>query len=307
MRRPVIRFFGCLLAAWTLTAVSAHAQAAGGRAAAPAAPAQPDFSKVEIKTTQITPNFYTLEGQGGTIGVLVGPDGVFQVDAQFAPLSEKIATAIRQVSNGRFRFLVNTHLHPDHTGGDENFARMGVTILSRSELRARLAQSGTPAAALPMVTYDDPVTFHMNGDVIELIPILHAHTDGDTLVHFVRADVLMTGDYYRSLGYPNIDRNNGGSLDGMLRGLALTISMAGPNTKIIPGHGAIVDRNAVASHRDMILVLRDRVEKLIQQGKTQDEVLAAKVTADYDAKVPSAATTSDRFIGQLYAELKAPK
>ena len=158
-----------------------------------------------------------------------------------------------------------------------------------------------------MVTYDGPVTLHMNGETIELIPIPHAHTDGDTLVHFVNADVLMTGDYYRSLGYPNIDRANGGSLDGMLRGLARTIAMAGPNTKIIPGHGAMVDRNAVAAQRDMMLVIRDRVAKLIQQGKTQEEVLAAKVTADYDSKVTGVGTTGDRFIGQLYAELKTPK
>ena len=302
MRTTAIRFSSLMLAACALTALPANAQT-------PAAPAQPDFSKVEIKTTKVTDNFYTLEGQGGTIGVLTGPDGVFQVDGQFAPLSEKIAAAIRQVSNGgRLRFLVNTHLHGDHTGGNENFAKMGTTILARTELRARLAQAaGTPAAALPMVTYDGPVTLHLNGEEIELIPILRAHTDGDTLVHFVKADVLMTGDYYRSLGYPNIDRTNGGSLEGMLKGLATTISLAGPNTKIIPGHGATVDRTAVAAHRDMILVLRDRVAKLVQQGKTQEEVLATKVTADYDAKVPGVGTTGDRFIGQLYAELKTPK
>jgi glyoxylase-like metal-dependent hydrolase (beta-lactamase superfamily II) len=302
--RTTIRIASLLLAAGGV--IQAQAPAAG-RGTAPAA-AQPDYSKVEIKTTKVSSNFYTLEGQGGMIGILTGPDGIFQVDAQFAPLSEKLAAAARQVSNGRFRFLVNTHVHPDHTGGDENFAKMGATILARPELRARLAQAaGAVPAGLPMVTYDGPVTFHMNGEIIELIPIPHAHTDGDTLVHFVNNDVLMTGDYYRSLGYPNIDRNNGGSLDGMLQGLALTISLAGPATKIIPGHGDTVDRNAVAAHRDMILVLRDRVARLIQQGKTQEEVLAAKVTADYDSKVTGVGTTGDRFIGQLYAELKTPK
>ncbi|MBZ5579475.1 MAG: MBL fold metallo-hydrolase [Acidobacteriia bacterium] len=302
MRTAAIRFSCLALAAGAVLAVQAQPANRG------AAPAQPDYSKVEIKTTQVAPNFYTLDGQGGTIGILVGPDGVFQVDAQFAPLSEKIATAIRAVSNGRFRFLVNTHVHGDHTGGDENFAKLGATILARTELRERLAQAaGATPAGLPMVTYDGPVTLHMNGETIELIPIPHAHTDGDTLVHFVNADVLMTGDYYRSLGYPNIDRANGGSLDGMLRGLARTIAMAGPNTKIIPGHGAMVDRNAVAAQRDMMLVIRDRVAKLIQQGKTQEEVLAAKVTADYDSKVTGVGTTGDRFIGQLYAELKTPK
>lgn len=299
MRQIAIRF-SRLMPAFALWAIPALVQGQG----------QQDFSKVEIKTQKITNDFYTLEGQGGTIGVLTGADGVFQVDGQFAPLSEKIASAIKQVSGGHTaRFLVNTHVHGDHTGGNANFAKMGATILARTELRDRLAQTpNTPAEALPMETYDNQVTLHMDGETIELIPIRRAHTDGDTLVHFVNNDILMTGDYYRSLGYPNIDRNNGGSLDGMLRGLAITASLAGPNTKIIPGHGTTVDRNAVIAHRDMILVLRDRVAKMIQEGKSQDEVIAAKVTSDYDSKVPGGAgMTADRFIGQLYAELKAKK
>jgi cyclase len=274
---------------------------------------QPDFSKVEIKTTKISNNFYTLEGQGGTIGVLVGPEGVFMVDSQFAPLSEKIAAAIHQVSDKPIRFMVNTHVHPDHTGGNANFGKMGVTIFSRDELRWRLAHplpaaGGAPGApappeALPVVTYEGPVTFHMDGEEVHLIPILHAHTDGDTLVHFESNDVLMTGDYFRSLGFPNIDRANGGSLNGMLEGLGITIGMAGPKTKIIPGHGAAVDRAGLIAHRDMILVVRDKVAAMVREGKTVDEVVAAKPTSDYDS-IPSASTTSERFVRQLYAELK---
>jgi len=275
---------------------------------------QPDFSKVEIKTTKVTNNFYTLEGQGGTIGVLTGPDGIFMVDSQFAPLSEKIAAAIHQISDRPIRFMVNTHVHGDHTGGDENFAKMGVTIFSRDELRYRLAhpspgangQPGVPAppVALPVVTYNGPVAIHMDGEDVHLIPIRRAHTDGDTLVQFSNADVLMTGDYYRSIQYPNIDRVNGGSLQGMIDGLGTTIGLAGPNTKIIPGHGPTVDRNAVVAHRDMILVIRDRVKTLVDQGKTVEDVLAAKPTSDYDAKVANSAMTSERFVRQLYAELK---
>ena len=190
---------------------------------------QPDFSKVEIKTTKISNNFYTLDGQGGTIGVLVGPDGIFMVDSQFAPLSQKIAAAIHQISDKPIRFMVNTHVHGDHTGGNENFAKMGVTIFSRDELRWRLAHPSpgangapgvaAPPVALPVVTYEGPVTIHMDGEEVQLIPIHRAHTDGDTLVHFVNNDVLMTGDYYRSIQFPNIDRANGGSLDGMIEGL----------------------------------------------------------------------------------------
>jgi glyoxylase-like metal-dependent hydrolase (beta-lactamase superfamily II) len=274
---------------------------------------QPDFSKVEIKTTKISNTFYTLEGQGGTIGVLVGPDGIFMVDSQFAPLSQKLAAAVHQISDKPIRFMVNTHVHPDHTGGNENFAKLGVTIFSRDELRYRLAHPapgangapGTPApaAALPVVTYEGPVTIHMDGEDVHLVPIHRAHTDGDTLVYFLNNDVLMTGDYYRSIQFPNIDRVNGGSLDGMLEGIGVTIGMAGPNTKIIPGHGPTVDRAALIAHRDMILAVRDKVAALVQQGKTVEEVLAAKPTSDFDS-IPNASTTSERFVRQLYAELK---
>jgi cyclase len=275
---------------------------------------QPDFSKVEIKTTKISDNFYTLEGQGGTIGLLVGPQGIFMVDSQFAPLSQKIAAAIHQISDKPVRFMVNTHVHGDHTGGNENFAKMGATIFARDELRYRLAHPSpgangapgvpAPADALPVVTYEGPVTFHMDGEDVHLIPIRRAHTDGDTLVYFPANDVLMTGDYFRSIQYPNIDRTNGGSLNGMIEGLGITIGMAGPHTKIIPGHGPTVDRAALTAHRDMILVVRDKVAALVRQGKSEDEVLAAKPTADYDSIVPNSSTTSERFVRQLYAELK---
>lgn len=293
----------------TLFALSFAVLATGAYAQAP----QPDFSKVEIKTNKISDNFYTLDGQGGTIGVLTGPDGVFMVDSQFAPLSEKIAAAIHQISDKPIRFLVNTHVHPDHTGGNANFANMGAIIFSRDELRYRLAHPspgangapGTPApaAALPVVTYEGPVTFHLDGEEVHLIPIRRAHTDGDTLVYFQHNDVLMTGDYFRSIQFPNIDRVNGGSLNGMLEGLGITIGMAGPNTKIIPGHGPTVDRAAVIAHRDMILAIRAKVEALMQQGKSIDDVIAAKPTSDYD-NIPNASTTSERFLRQLYAELK---
>src|SRR5215468_2457631 len=270
--------------------------------------AQTDYSKVEIKTTKLSDKFYTLEGQGGTIGILTGPDGVFMVDTQFAPLSEKIIAAVKKVSNGQIKFIVDTHVHGDHTGGNENFAKTGAVLFSRDQLRARLARPAgnaapPPAAALPVVTYDGPVTFHMNGEEIQLIPIRAAHTDGDTLVRFPGLDVLMTGDYYRSIQYPNIDRANGGSLNGMIEGLGVTIGLAGPNTKIIPGHGPTVDRAAVIAHRDMILALRDRVAGLVKQGKTAQEIIAAKLTADYDSKIAEIGTTGDRFLNQLYADL----
>ena len=277
----------------------------------------PDFSKVEIKANRVTDKFYTLDGQGGTIGVLFGPDGVFMVDTQFAPLSDKIVAAIKRLTPQPIRFVVNTHVHGDHTGGDENFGKLGATIISRDELRYRLAHpnpnaNGTPgvampAAGLPRMTYRDLLTMRMDGEEIQMIAIPRAHTDGDTMVYFPGLDVIMTGDFYRSVQYPNVDRANGGSLQGLIDGLGAVIGHAGPNTKIIPGHGATVDRNAVVAPRDTAMMVRDRVARLIDQGKSEDEVVAAKVTADLDAKVQDVGTTGDRFVRQVYAELKSTR
>src|SRR5437762_3182891 len=236
MRRTAIRFSFVVLAASAIMAVFANAQA-------------PDFSKVQIKTNKISNNFYTLDGQGGTIGVLAGPDGVFMVDGQFAPLTDKIVAAIKQITNAPIKYMVNTHVHGDHTGGNENFGKLGVTILARGSLRNRLmhpapaANGNTPPATLPVglpvITYNasSQLALHMDGEDVQLIPIPNAHTDGDTLVRFVQNDVIMTGDFFRSVQYPNIDRANGGGLNGMINGLGQIIARSGPNTKIIPGHG----------------------------------------------------------------------
>jgi cyclase len=284
----------------------------------------PDFSRFEIKVSKLADNFYRLEGhgvatgifgQGGTIGVLVGPDGVLIVDSQFGPLTDKIIAAVRQISDGRIRFLVNTHVHGDHTGGNDNLGRMGVTILAREELRRRLAEpttGGVPAgpAALPMVTYGGPTTIHMNGEDVQLLPMAAAHTDGDTLVVFAKADVIMTGDLFRTLGYPIIDRLNGGTLPGLLGALTEIIRLSSPTTKVVPGHGEVADRNAVVAYREMIVAIRDQVAPMVHRGMTLEQVLATTPTSSYnsavrgwDAPVPGGGTTADRFVSQLYAEL----
>ena len=192
---------------------------------------------------------------------------------------------------------------------------MAATILSRENLRARMLKpapqaNGQPGApfpvlAIPTVTYDSPVTFHVNGEDVRLIPVPLAHTDGDTMVYFANANVIMTGDFYRSTGYPNIDRANGGTMNGMLAGFDAIVALAKPDTKIVPGHGAVVDKTAVAAHKAMMMAVRDKVAALVGQNKTQDEVIAAKVTAEFDSKVTGATPmTADRFVGQLYQELK---
>jgi cyclase len=263
-----------------------------------------------------------LQGAGGATGVLAGPDGVLVVDTEYAPMADKIVAAIRQISPAPIRFVINTHVHGDHTGGNEYFGKLGAAIIARPELRDRLihpapgangvAGAAAPDIALPVLTYTGQLTFHMDGEEVDAIQIPRAHTDGDTILHFHVADAIMTGDFYRAIGYPNIDRVNGGSLNGLIAGLDAVIAMAGPNTKIVPGHGAVtVDKAAVVEHRAIVVAVRDRVAKLIKDGKTSDEVVAAHVTADYDAKIPPAAPNgdrnADRFVGQVYAELKAGK
>lgn len=300
------------------TALFAFTTAVIFSAAAQAQQQQVDYNTVEIKTTKLGENFYTLEGAGGTISALTGPDGIFLVDSQFAPLTDKLVAALKKISNQPVRYLVNTHVHGDHTGGNENFAKLGATIFSRDELRARLANpnpaaDGTPgkpapAKALPVITYDNQVTLHLNGEEVRLIPVRSAHTDGDTLVQFAKQDVLATGDYFRSTGYPVVDLNNGGSLRGILDGLGATIGRAGPKTKIIPGHGPITDRNGLIAARDLILAARDKIAPLVAQGKTVEEVLALNPTKEFDAKVEGVTPQStERFVRWLYTEVKNAK
>ncbi len=263
-----------------------------------------NFDNVQITTTQLDDNLYYLQGQGGHIGVLAGPDGVLMVDTQFAPLTDRIVAAIREISTEPIKFALNTHVHGDHSGGNSNLAAMGVTLMTRDELRAGLASSANPPERLPMVTYDGPVTFHMNGEIARAIPVPVAHTDGDTMVHFENADVLMTGDFYRAEGYPNIAIQNGGTLEGMLFGLGLVIGNSGPNTRILPGHGPMVDRDEVRAHRDMMLILVEEVQEQLDRGMTEDRIVAAGLTDAFDSQIRNPGTTNERFIRQLVQELQ---
>ncbi|HEY2844189.1 MAG TPA: MBL fold metallo-hydrolase, partial [Bryobacteraceae bacterium] len=293
-----------------------------------------DYAKIEILTDKIAPNLYLLTGSagadpghedaaGGRIGVLAGPDGIFMVDAQYAQITDKVVAAIRKISPEPIRFLVNTHVHPDHTAGDANFVKMGALLFAREELReemlrpparpgaANAAPAGDPAR-LPVVTYGmgDPVKLRLNGEIIDLIPVRAAHTGGDTMIRFENADVIMIGDFYRNYGYPFIDTNNGGTLKGALEALDVTMKLAGPNTRLVPGHGTNINRSDIIPYRDMILGVQAKVQQMINQGKSEQEVLAAKVTAPYDAKVPGgllpagAGTSADRFVSMVYSQLK---
>jgi len=290
------------------------------------------YDKIEIKTDKVASNLYMLsgsenvdpghpDGAGGRIGILTGPDGIFMVDSQYLQIGDRVIAAIKRIDSGPIRFLVNTHIHGDHTAGNATFAKLGAVLLAREELRAGMARppaatapaSASDPARLPVITYGmgDPVRFRMNGETVELIPVRAAHTGGDTIVRFVNADVIMIGDFYRNFGYPFIDTNNGGSLKGALDGLELTMKIAGPNTKLVPGHGTYINRNDIIPYRDMMLGVQAKVQELIAQGKTLQDVLAAKVTAPYDAKVPggllpagAAGTSADRFVSMVYSQLK---
>jgi cyclase len=284
------------LAALAAAFVFATAANAQQPATPPAAPPPPlvDWDKVQIKTTNLGNNTYMLEGQGGNITVAVGSDAIVMVDGQFAPLSEKIKAAIRTISPLPIRYLVNTHYHGDHTGGNENFAKDGVAIVAHDNLRVRLAAgtrqaTGAPVPprpdALPKQTYlGGSMLLEAGGRKAQLTHIANAHTDGDTWVYFADANVLSTGDTFNNLKrYQNIDYANGGDVRGMIRAIDTYLKAANDDTKIVPGHGPLATKADLVTFRNMLVTSRDRIEKLFSEGKTEQEVVALKPLADLDA------------------------
>jgi glyoxylase-like metal-dependent hydrolase (beta-lactamase superfamily II) len=260
--------------------------------------AQRDFSDVEIITHHVAGSVYYLEGAGGNVGVSVGEDGVVMIDDQFAPLTDRLVAAIRELTDGEIRFLINTHVHGDHTGGNENMGRMGVQILARDEVRVRLAAQA-PEGALPVLTYSESITIHLNGEEVFAFPVPPAHTDGDSFILFRESDVIHTGDVFRTTAFPVIDTNNGGTLDGTLQALGLLIGTAGPDTKILPGHGGVSTRMDVMAFRDMILDVKARVEPMVANGMSYEQVASSNPTADYNAQYGD----PDRFLRAVYTEL----
>jgi cyclase len=275
-----------------------------------AAAAQQDFSKVEIKVTKLTDTTYMLEGSGGNIGVSVGEDAVFMIDDQFAPLTEKIAAAIAKLTAKPVKFVVNTHWHFDHTGGNENFGRGGAIIVAHENTRKRMSSEqfiefmrmnipAAPKAALPVVTFAASIAFHLNGDEVRVVHVPRAHTDGDAIVHFVANDVLHMGDTYFNGMYPFIDTSSGGTVEGMIAACDRGLAIAGDRTRIIPGHGALSGKAELQAYRDMLATVSGRIKQMIAEGRKLEDITASKVTADYDEKWGKGFIAGNKFAEML--------
>jgi glyoxylase-like metal-dependent hydrolase (beta-lactamase superfamily II) len=242
-----------------------------------------EFDDVEVKVHAVAGQVYYLEGRGGNVGLFVGDDGVFLIDDQYAPLTEKLVAAVRTISDKPIRFLVNTHMHPDHTGGNENFGKMGTLIFGHDNVRSQMAAAGYKEAP-PLVTYGKDMSFHINGETVYVFKTPDAHTNNDSYIVFKGSNVVHTGDIYRTTSYPYVDTANGGSFLGLIRALDLLIEVSDGNTKIVPGHGVVSNVADVRAWRDMLLEIRDRVKASIESGQTLEQAQAAGLTKEFDAR-----------------------
>ncbi|HWP38412.1 MAG TPA: MBL fold metallo-hydrolase [Gemmatimonadales bacterium] len=270
-----------------------------------------NFDTVQIRTTALGQGLYMLQGAGGNIGLAVGEEAVFVVDDQFAPLTPKILAAIAAVTPRPVRFVVNTHWHFDHTGGNENMGKAGALLVAHENVRRRMSagqfiealnrtEPPAPPGALPVVTFTESMTFHINGDSVVVKHVPPAHTDGDAIVFFTRANVIHMGDLFVSAGLPFVDRSSGGSLHGVIGAAEAAIGMANAQTRIIPGHGPLADRARLQAFRDMLVTLRERMRAEIAAGKTLEQVLAARITADFEKEWPGG---HERWVRMAYQEL----
>lgn len=252
-----------------------------------------------------------LVGAGGNIAVAVGDDAVFIVDDQFAPLTPKIQAAIAALTSKPVKFVVNTHWHNDHTGGNENFGKAGAMIVAHDNVRKRMSteqfiaalnrrEPASPAAALPVVTFSDGVTFHINGDSVVVTHVAPAHTDGDAIIRFLKANVVHMGDVFNNAGLPFVDLSSGGSINGIIAAAEQVYAMTDAQTKIIPGHGVLTDRDRLKQYREMLVALRDRMRREVAAGRTVDQVIALKITEAYAKDFPGG---HERFVRLLHEEL----
>jgi len=281
-----------------------------------------EFDNVELKTVTLRGGIHMLvaEGgkagvtEGGNLGVSTGEDGVFLVDDQFAPMTKKVQAAIAKIADKPVRFVLNTHWHGDHAGGNENLGSAGAIIVAHDQARQRMSTDqfvdlfqttlpALPKAALPIVTFNDATTFHLNGQTIHAFHVVPAHTDGDVVIHFKEADVIHTGDVYFNKIYPLIDVSGGGSLDGMVAAVEQILTVAKDTTQIIPGHGALSNRAELEEYRKMLMDVQTRIKVAIAEGVSEKDFIASKPTADYDPIWGQSFPTPEVFLSTAYKSL----
>lgn len=275
-------------------------------------PAPPD---VKIETVNVAPGVYMLVGRGGNVGLTVGADGAAIIDDQFADMAPKIRAAVALLSDRPVKFVINTHLHGDHTGGNDAFGKSGAVIIAQENVRKRL---GTPQVnpstnapieprardALPVVTFADTATLHFNDDDLEFTHLPNAHTETDIVVRFRKANVVHMGDTFTG-GFPFIDGNTGGTLDGFIRAHETVLATVDDDTRIIRGHGPLGNKAELQAYHDMLVTVRDRVARLVKAGKTQEQVFAARPTKEFEEKYGGANFNAEQWIGRAYVDQKA--
>ncbi len=276
-----------------------------------AAHAQHNFDDVQIKTIPLGNGLSMLMGAGGNIGLSVGGDGAFVIDDQYAPLTERILAAVAEQTGQPVRFVVNTHWHGDHTGGNEHMDKAGAIIVAHENVRKRMSTEqflaafdnhvpASPEAALPVITFTDAVTFHWNGDEVRIFHVAPAHTDGDAVIHFTKSNVIHTGDTFFNKMYPFIDASTGGRIDGMIDAVDRILPLVDDETQIIPGHGPLANKADLETYRAMLATASARMHKLIDAGKTREEAIEAKPTADLDADWGDGFLKPDVWVGIVY-------
>ena len=279
--------------------------------------AQDQWDAVEIGVQEVASGVYMLTGRGGNIGLSVGEDGAFVIDDQYAPLTEKILAAIATVTEEPVRFVLNTHWHGDHTGGNENMGDAGALLVAHENVRSRLSmdqilervgrpiteQPAAPEGAWPVVTFTRDVTFHLNGDDLHAFHVEHAHTDGDAIVHFRRANVVHMGDTFFQGRFPFIDTATGGSIDGLIAAAGQALAVMDAETRIIPGHGSLSGREDLREYRDALKTMRDRIAALLSQGRSLEEIQSARPTRDFAERWGQDEAAERSFTETLYVSL----
>ncbi len=273
------------------------------------------WDSVQVTTVPVSDGLYMLMGEGGNVGVSVGEDGTFIIDDQYAQMTDKLSAAISDLSGTQPRFLVNTHWHGDHAGGNENFGNAGAVIVAHENVRNALlveksiplfqmTKPPSPKAALPVLTFRDEMSLHLNGDDLRLFHVANAHTDGDAIVHFSKANVIHTGDVFFNGFYPFIDTHSGGSIAGMIAGSKAALELADDDTRIIPGHGPLANKADLQAYHDMLVLAESKIRALKNAGKSLDQVIAAKPTAALDAEWGDGFLTADVWVGIVFSGMK---